>query len=72
MEEIKITENTSKKEQVKLYLYDVSSRLTDGEQLKALREKCLNTTHPLRFIQLSTNEKWWMNERNYWRSLNCH
>lgn len=68
---IKNIENTSKKEQVKLCLYDVSGRLTDGEQLKALREKCLNSKHPLRFIQHSIDEKWWMNERNYWRSLNC-
>ena len=72
METVKITDKPLIESPIKLYLYDVSGSLSDSEQLKKLREKCLNSTHPLRFIQLSIDEKCWMNERDYYRSLNCH
>ena len=50
----------------------VSGSLSHGEELKRIRQKCLDSKHPLRFIQYSIEEKWYMNERNHRLGLNCH
>lgn len=55
-----------------LNIADVSGSLSHGEELKRIRQRCLNSTHPLRFIQYSIDEAWYMNERNNWLRLNFH
>jgi hypothetical protein len=59
----------------KLKLIDEND-LPHLEKLKEIRQKCLDSKHPLRFIQYSNDEKWYMNEYNHIlknkRNKNCN
>jgi len=50
----------------------VSGSLSHSEALASIHKKCLDSTHPLRFIQHSIDEKWYMNEYNFLFGSNCH
>lgn len=66
----KENENFNEAEKSALNIAYVSGSLLHSEELKRIREKFLNSTNPLRFIDYATDEKWYMNERNH--KLNCH
>lgn len=37
-------------------------KLSHEDRLVQIRKKCLNSNHPLRFIDYAIEEKWYMNE----------
>lgn len=47
---------------------NVINELFHEEKLVQIRKKCLNGTHPLRFIDYAIEEASYLNEYNFWKN----